>query len=202
MALPLFAARDADEAARKRGAEEPLALDEAAFDAIGPWLDRMTDPATGRTGCRTRGGRPSRPGDLATRFPPERSESTTAAALVLRAFLGESARDGEAMRKGLALLAARPPRWRPDDGSIDPVHWTFGTLATFQAGGPAWKTWSLALKQAVVDHQRGDGKAGGDAGSWDPLGPWSADGGRVVTTALLAMVLEYYHRDVEVFGVR
>ena len=47
------------------------------------------------------------------------------------------------------------------------------------------------MKTAIVDHQRKDGCA---RGSWDPVGPWGREGGRVYSTALCTMCLEVYYR--------
>ena len=44
----------------------------------------------------------------------------------------------------------------------------------------------------------GDGRD--ERGSWDPVGPWGVDGGRVYSTAILAMCLEVYYRYDKVFG--
>ena len=44
-----------------------------------------------------------------------------------------------------------------------------------------------ALKDALIDSQCREGDA---CGSWDPVGPWAEQGGRVWSTAMLAMCLE------------
>ena len=59
-------------------------------------------------------------------------------------------------------------------------------------GGRHWKAWNKALKPAVVDSQRRDGDF---MGSWDPAGPWGFEGGRVYSTALMALCLEVYSSD-------
>jgi hypothetical protein len=49
-----------------------------------------------------------------------------------------------------------------------------------------------AMKAAVVDSQRKDGD---ERGSWDPqVDPWGFSGGRVYSTALMALCLEVYFR--------
>ena len=40
-------------------------------------------------------------------------------------------------------------------------------------------------------HPKGSGTA---TGSWDPVGPWQFDGGRIYSTALLTMCLQAYYR--------
>ena len=69
----------------------------------------------------------------------------------------------------------------------------------FQVGGDAWKTWNAALKPALIDHQR---KSGDEKGSWDPIGAWGKEGGRVYSTALGTLMLETYYRYARVFGTR
>ena len=39
-------------------------------------------------------------------------------------------------------------------------------------------------------------------GSWDPIGPWGQDGGRVYSTAMMAMCLQVYFRYPKVFGAK
>jgi hypothetical protein len=114
-------------------------------------------------------------------------------AVLLRFLLGASPTD-EPVAKGVALLQDRPPRWDLSDGSIDMTHWFFGSLAAHRAGGEAWNRWSKALQAAVLPNQRRDGDACGYLGSWDPVDPRSADGGRVASTALVALALETAHR--------
>ena len=42
--------------------------------------------------------------------------------------------------------------------------------------------------------QRTDGESCRYLGSWDPIGPWGLEGGRVASTALMAMCLEVDYR--------
>jgi hypothetical protein len=49
------------------------------------------------------------------------------------------------------------------------------------------------MKRALVANQRRE--AGVDEhGSWDPVDPWSAEGGRVYSTAICCLSLESYYR--------
>lgn len=70
----------------------------------------------------------------------------------------------------------------------------YGTLAAFQAGGDTWSAWNPVMKKSLVLSQRtGDAKELG--GSWDPTHDHTGEiGGRVYTTALLALTLEIYYR--------
>ena len=68
-----------------------------------------------------------------------------------------------------------------------------GTMAMFHAGGTHWRAWSEALGEAVLEHQHPAG-SGSRAGSWDPVDPWGPDGGRVYSTALMTLSLEWFYR--------
>lgn len=91
------------------------------------------------------------------------------------------------MRRSADLPLAKPPRWESD--RIDPYYWHFGTLAMLQMGGE-WQVGWMAHLGAIVQHQRRDGFAG----SWDPVGVWDEDGGRVCATAFDAIALEAAER--------
>jgi hypothetical protein len=123
----------------------------------------------------------------------------TAVGVLARVFLGENPKMSRPVRDGAALCARALPTWA-DDGSIDMYYWYYGTLAMFQVGGDPWAKWNVAMKRAIVDRQRVDGDYSLCKGSWDPVDPWGADGGRVYSTALLAMCLEVYYRYGRVFG--
>jgi hypothetical protein len=79
-------------------------------------------------------------------------------------------------------------------------YWYYGSLAMFQVGGTAWNKWKKAMVPTVVQSQHADG-SGRRTGSWDPIGPWGADGGRVYATALQVMCLEVFYRYDRVFGI-
>lgn len=158
--------------ARGAGLEAP----EASLKNALAWLGGATDAATGRVG---REGK---------------TERSTAAAIVTRALCGEAG--GEAIAKGVALCAAKPPLWNIDDGTIDPEYWWFGSRALFRAGGENWRLWCGAMKSAIKDRQQATGSR---AGSWDPAG---VRGGRVEATALMTMSLEIQDRHANATGVR
>ncbi len=202
MMMVLKSAKLINEDAKARGRDEPLVIDEAAFDGVKAWLDKMTDPEFGRVGYIQRGGSPARPQALIDKFPADKSESMTAVGLLGRIFLGENPRTSEMIRKGARLLEAQPPTWNPSSGQIDMYYWYYGTLAMFQIGGSAWSSWSKALETAVIKNQRQDTTPCLYQGSWDPIGPWGMDGGRVYATALMAMCLEVHYRYDRVFGAK
>jgi len=160
----------------------------------------MTDPDYGRVGYIQRGGAPARPQALIDKFPGDKSEAMTAEGMLIRIWLGDSPRKSALLRRGAKLLKAVPPSWNPNDGSIDMYYWYFGTLAMFHMGGSEWRTWNTALQQSVVANQRKDTDHCMYKGSWDPIGPWGSDGGRVYSTALMAMALQVHYRYEKVFG--
>jgi len=79
-------------------------------------------------------------------------------------------------------------------------YWYYATLAMFQVGGKPWETWKKGMEKAMVGTQRKDTDFCEYKGSWDPIGPWGLDGGRVYSTAVLAMCLQVYYRYPKVFG--
>jgi hypothetical protein len=164
---------------RRAGLEVPS---QAFSDAVA-WVDRMTDPNSGRVGYNYPGGLPCRMEGVHKRFPADRTEAMTAAGLWIRMVAGREA--PEAIRKGAALCLAKPPMW--DGASNDAYYWHFGTLAMRRVGGEAWVTWRAKLMAAIVPRQHATGAR---RGSWDPDDPWGTEGGRIGSTALLTLCLE------------
>jgi hypothetical protein len=165
-----------------------LEVNKTALQMAAVWYDQVTDDQ-GRAGYTKAGERSSRqPGDHATRFPPESGEAMTAAALAARQMLGQTVEKRPLLARSAALLQACPPQWQPD--RIDPYYWYMGTLATWQFGGEPWQVWSQALA-VLPERQRQDGNF---AGSWDPIGVWDLNGGRIYATALYALTLRAVDR--------
>jgi hypothetical protein len=187
--------------ALKSGRFAGLEVDPDAFEGARMWIDKMTDPNFGQVGYDFPGGAPARPEGKADRFPPEKSQSMTAVGILTRIFLGEDPRTSPMIRKGADLCVQTLPVWNPDDGSIDMYYWYYATLAIYQVGGPHWRQWNKAMKDAIIRHQHGK-NTGSRKGSWDPIGAWGDDGGRVYSTATMVMCLEVYYRYGKVFGTR
>ncbi|MEQ8763016.1 MAG: tetratricopeptide repeat protein [Planctomycetota bacterium] len=171
--------------------EAGLAIDKSALDGALMWLDEMTNPETGRTGYITKGGYSARDTGTEDDFPFDKTEAMTAEALLARIFMGQSSRH-PAMRSGAHLLRALPPRWRPEAGEVDMYYWFFGTQTMFQLGGRDWRDWNQALSEAVLPNQHTEETC--QKGSWDPVGPWGKEGGRVYSTALMVLSLETPYR--------
>ncbi len=163
---------------------------EQAMIGARAWMDKMTDPATGQTGYNFRGGTSARPEGLQDTFPSELTQAMTASSIVARLHAGQS-REDAVIQKGIGLLLMDPPRFERKTGRIDQYYWYWGTRACHQIGGPEWKRWNKSIRPALLESQFREG-SGARTGSWDPLGPWARDGGRVYATALMAMTLETY----------
>ena len=78
--------------------------------------------------------------------------------------------------------------------------WYYGTLSMYQMGGRYWRAWNERIRRMYPENQRTSPPE--LAGSWDPVGPWGPDGGRVYATALMAMCLEVFYRYHRVFGAK
>ena len=157
------------------------------------WVERMTEPEFGRTGYQQRGGPPARTDDNMAKFPNSKSESLTAVGLTARIFGGRDTKSDPMIDKGADLLVKCLPKWDVDAGTIDFYYWYYGSLAMFQVGGPRWNKWNEAVKTSLLDHQRKE-KDRCEFGSWDPIDPWSTDGGRVYATAINCLTMEVYYR--------
>ncbi|MHC4252248.1 MAG: hypothetical protein ACYS9X_24280, partial [Planctomycetota bacterium] len=126
-------------------------------------------------------------------YQPSRPASTTMTAVggVSRLFLGVAPTDARVVG-GAQHLLENLPRWDGERGGVNFYYWYYGTLGMFQVGDDFWKQWNGAMRDMLVEHQRRGGPA--IHGSWDPVGRWSAKGGRVYSTAMGALCLEVYYR--------
>jgi hypothetical protein len=194
MMMALKSARLVNEDATRRGKQEPLRIEEAAFDGIRAWFDKMTDPESGRVGYVSRGSGPARPMEVVDRFPAAKSESMTAVGMLARIFMGDNPRKDPIIKKGADLTGKLVPTWNTSDGSIDMSYWYYATLAIYQVGGDDWNRWEKGMNDSVVANQRMDGNYCGFKGSWDPVDPWGPDGGRVYSTAMMALCCEVTRR--------
>jgi biopolymer transport protein ExbD len=192
MALKSAALVNADSV--KQGKPPPLAIDVEGFTGVRAWIDKVTDPDYGRVGYIQRGTGPARSTEMIDRFPTDKSESMTAVGILARVYLGEDPKQSDMIRKGVRLCLDLLPSWNTTDGSIDMYYWYYATLALHQVGGDAWKKWNEAAVPAFLAGQRTDTDPCAYQGSWDPVDPWGPDGGRVYSTALMALCLETPNR--------
>lgn len=186
--------------ALKAAEDAGLEVDEGAYEGAMSWLDEVTDPQTGRVGYNELGSRSSRITGVNDHFPSERGEAMTAVGTLSRIFMGQSDPDEHPILERHADLMLRSlPVWDPDGLGNDMYYWYYGTYAMFQLGGKHWRQWEDAMKQTLLETARKDGDA---KGSWDPSGPWGFSGGRVYSTALMALSIEVYFRYARVTGAR
>ncbi len=176
-----------------------LDVDAGAFRGALAWIDKMTEPEFGRVGYQRRGGPPARTQGMADKFPADESESLTGVGMLVRIFCGQDPAKNEFIEKGAQLLLKKPARWDVEAGTIDSYYWFWGSLAMYQVGGRSWTHWSQSVDAALVPHQRMT-RGRDERGSWDPIGPWGAEGGRVYSTALNCLTLETTYRYGRVFG--
>ena len=163
-----------------------LEVNDNAVKLMATFYDQVSDPS-GNHGYAKQGDPSSRDSDdHATRYPPAKIATLTAAGLFGRYLLGQRSKESPIMNAAAALVASRPPVWDVKGGGIDECYFYFGSHALHQHGDPAWKKWRRDLLTTVTAAQRQDGNF---AGSWDPVGAWSAHGGRVYSTAMLALSL-------------
>ncbi|HYG78073.1 MAG TPA: hypothetical protein VEK08_23910 [Planctomycetota bacterium] len=73
----------------------------------------------------------------------------------------------------------------------DLYYWYYGSLCVFQQGGDLWKRWNEGMLKSLLPTQC---KHGDDQGSWNPVGDYSSEWGRVGQTALSVLCLEVYYR--------
>ncbi|MHC4958132.1 MAG: prenyltransferase/squalene oxidase repeat-containing protein [Planctomycetota bacterium] len=170
----------------------PLRVDDAYLGAQA-WLDKVTDPATGVAGYNRRGGTAARPQALHKKFPPEKTQAMTAAAVYTRIASGQPVTH-PLIRKGVRRCLELPPAWDIEKGRTDMYYWYFATLAMHHAGGGEWAKWNRLLSTAAIENQTPKG-SGSPTGSWDPVGPWQFEGGRIYSTALMVLALETSYRE-------
>lgn len=173
-------------AALDAGRRAGLQVPDDAFAGALNWLDKVTDPATGRCGYDSIGTLSARIPEVNDRYPADDTEALSAVALVCRQIIAASPDGGPMATKHAQLLRAKLPTWDPGR-RVDYYYWYYGSQAMARRGGDDWIVWSKALRPAVIETQRRDGDF---AGSWDPLDPWSFAGGRIYATALAALCLE------------
>lgn len=182
--------------------EYQMPFDETALEDSLSFLEEMTDDE-GVTGYFKKGEGPARvPGAMTERWPHKESESMTAVGVLCRIFADpklERAGNKALVDKGAQRIAELPPIWDDNQpGRRDFYFWYYGTYALYQYGGPTWNKWEKNLVDAVAKPQE---KAGERKGSWDPsVDPWGTFGGRVYSTAILALTMEVFYRYDSVMG--
>ncbi|MCP3920007.1 MAG: SUMF1/EgtB/PvdO family nonheme iron enzyme [bacterium] len=172
-------------AAREAG----ITFDSEVYVGFLNWLDEVTDSSNMRVGYDTMGSPSARIVGINDHHAEHFGEALTAQALLVRLRLGRrDTRPRQFVERQADLLVKDPPpHWGASDLRMDMYYWMFGTDALRRVGGRHWKAWSNALLKSLANAQRRDG---GYKGSWDPVGPWGPIGGRVYSTAMMALVNE------------
>jgi len=148
------------------------------------WFARVTDEH-GSIGYTKPGESSSRkPGEHGMKFPIHENQTLTAAGLFSKLHLGMRSRQDAA---SIDRLQRQFPTWQPEQGRVDFTYYYFGTEALRRHDGPARAAWNDAALAALIVGLRCDGPT---TGSWDPVGPWGEEGGRIHATALAIMTLQ------------
>lgn len=161
------------------------------------WIDRATDPKTGRIGYDSRGSFSARVARVNDHYPADLTEALSAAGLHVARLLGERHFDEASLERTRGLLFARAPTWSESGLTNDLYYWFHGAQALQGRRDAPSRKWREALEEALGEGQRRDGEA---AGSWDPNGPWGASGGRIYSTAIAALALSADTRHAEPAG--
>ncbi|MHC4579664.1 MAG: HEAT repeat domain-containing protein [Planctomycetota bacterium] len=173
----------------KAGEVAGFRVDPEAFAGGLNWVRDVTDPKTGRAGYNARGTGSARPKKMTEAFPVQHTRAMTAEAVLIRLGAGQRFGECEILAKSIGQLLDIPPRWDVAQGYLDMYYWFQATRALYQVGGAPWRKWSRAASKVILGHQH-PRRSGAKSGSWDPLGPWGQDGGRVYATALMLLCLE------------
>jgi hypothetical protein len=168
-----------------------LSVPEKAGKGVLKWFDQVTEKTYFRVGYSHKGtGKVYVPG-MNEKF--EHHETLTAFGVASRIFSGTD-RGERVVGGGCELLVRDLPKW--EDNWIDFYYWHHASLALFQydgSKGTKWGKWNRAMKTALVKNQNA-GSSGCKSGSWEPVGRWCGESGRVYATALNALTLETYYR--------
>ena len=163
-----------------------LRVDHTAFEGIIKFLESVERKGDG-------GDKGYGPASVYGYRPDDPHENTahrlTAIGNLCRLFLGWKPQDVQASVQWFMDKGGVPAAWGASQ--TDLYYWYYGTLCAFQQGGDVWKKWNTAMKRTLVDNQR---RGGGEDGSWDPVGDFAGEWGRVGQTALACMCLEVYYR--------
>lgn len=189
MLLPIFTARTVDLAAAQAERDPPYAAVPTGTPNAQRWIHRLFEAGSKRVGYRRPGTPPQRYGEATTKFPERYSESLNAIAVLFYEPVDHTLRKQPAVRQMLARMHAARPKWLPTTGSVDLMYWWYGALAMHRAGGKRAVEWIDEANDALVRAQHTDGDVCARKGSWDPVGVWGSEGGRVYATAVACLTL-------------
>ena len=152
-----------------------FAVYDRTWNDAAAWAKQVTVDS-GRTGYTQPGTGAARPAEMLERFPGDRSESMTAAGLLILHLAGADATALE--RKQRSLILACPPA----SDVPDMYYGHLGARALLTTGRGIPEAWYSRLVSAAKDLEDADG-------SIRPVDPWGRDGGRVFSTAVTVLAL-------------
>jgi hypothetical protein len=170
-----------------------LAVNHASFEGAMKFIDKCEVKNVDPQGVDTSYGPPSR-----YTYQPGNKQGDRRCAIgnLCRQFMGWEKEKLQSSVELFVKTGGTPNRWS-NHSHTDLYYWYYGTLCVFQQGGDIWKRWNEDMKKVLTENQS---KNGDDAGSWDPMGPYSDAWGRVGQTALCCLCLEVYYRYVQLNG--
>jgi hypothetical protein len=151
------------------GRPASLTFDEHVLVDARSWLDAVTDRATGRVAWGAR------------------SDAATVACAIVRRILGEERAGSVPIARAVVVALERLPAWT--EGAVDMELWYFASALLADGPSESWTPWSEAILSTLLGAQRAGKDRCAVAGSWDPVGPFVSDLGRVGSTALASLVL-------------
>ncbi len=180
-----------------------LAVPDDAFRDALAFVNRTTDPVTGRVGYMRAADALAKVVVLGKNEEFAHHPTTTAAGIAVRLLCGLAPGDS-VLQQGAIYLDADLPAWSADHRSADFYYWYWGSLAlTLYADSAAGQRfaprWNARLISLLRERQA---QGGCDRGSWAPVDRWSFEGGRVYTTALGVLALETVQRRETAHGMR
>jgi hypothetical protein len=167
--------------ALKRCRRLGLDVPDSTLDRGVRWVMKCLDTEWGQIGYNIKGGSPARPEGLHERFPPELSQSMTAAGAVI---LCEVAPDNGNLGAPIGLVRSTLPVKKVPDF----YYWMEGAHCLRMAEGSLPRDWYAALVDGVAAHRKEDGSVGAN-------GPWGPDGGIIYTTAACVLALSGPYRE-------
>ena len=179
-----------------------------ATDGCMQWVEKITDPYSGRAGYDERGSASSRLEEVSeVEFDPAEVECLTAAACWLRDLAlrtrhpdyrywhDNSSVNTPMTEKGMSLIKRRLPK--SIESGADYIFWLFGSMAVHHFATPRQHTeWVNAIDKTLIGLQNLEQPSSGDVdwcgthGSWAPTGAWGMPLGRLGTTAVALLTLQ------------
>jgi len=171
-----------------------LKVPRAAFTDMKAYLDEVTDEVYGTVGYVSKGGRAIRQREQNINVAYQ--DSLTAVGIMARIFIDGDTKD-ERIKKGADLLIRSLPVWDTETyGKLDYYYWFYASYALYQYDGPngsCWNAWNKKMKDVLLASQN-NLESACEYGSWDAIGRWCDEAGRVYATAINVLTLEVYYR--------